>query len=442
MTAAAGLPAPWRAPVEPMPPVAAGGIPWVGSGLSLLRQPTRFFVESRRKLGDTFVVDAFGFRLFCVFSPAGVRSLYALPEHQASFGLATYHLLKLKIPGELFVGRRNGPKNLFGNQDVERYIQNLEEAVRVEIDQLGPSGELEVFAGMRRLGHRLGLASWIGKEAASARFLDRLVPLFDRLDSSEAFVRPAQAFVTAATGYARERRAMRAIEGIVAEIWAERQRRGASEGDFLEQIHASYQDLPEAERGVAMARDVIMLQLGSQSNLYAALAWTFVNVVTRPDLVERVLAGDDALLEQCASESIRMAQRSITLRQVVSPLELTDEQRTYSIGPGVLVTTMLSANNTSAAPGLESFDPAHYEGRRLAATVALPAKELVSTFGHGIHSCPAQRFSISAIRIAVRRLVERYVFTPRFAAASPRPRQIGAVARAAEPCRVAYRARG
>jgi cytochrome P450 len=438
---ALALPPPRRARVEPMPPVAPGLLPWVGSGLSLLRQPTRFFVETRRRLGDTFVVDAFGFRLFCVFSPAGVRSLYALPEHQASFGLATYHLLKLKIPGELFVGRRNGPKNLFGNQDVERYIRNLEAAVRAEIDQLGPSGDLEVFAEMRRLGHRLGLASWIGDEA-SAQFLERLVPLFDRLDSSEAFVRPAQAFVTAATRYARERRAMHAIEGIVAGIWAERRRRGKVEGDFLEQIYASYEDLAPAERDVAVARDVIMLQLGSQSNLYAALAWTFVNVVTRPDVLDRVRAGDDALLEQCANESIRMAQRSITLRQVVSPLELADERQTYSIAPGVLITTMLSVNNTSAAPGLEGFDPAHYEGRRLAATVKLPAKELVSTFGHGIHSCPAQRFSISAIRIAVRRLVESYEFTPRFAAAMPRPQQVGAIARAAGPCRVAYRARG
>jgi cytochrome P450 len=98
-------------------------------------------------------------------------------------------------------------------------------------------------------------------------------------------------------------------------------------------------------------------------------------------------------------------------------------------------------NNTSAAPGLERFDPAHYDGRKLAGHVALPAREVVSTFGHGRHSCPAQRFSISAIRIAVRRLVDAYDLRPRFTSVEPRPRQIGGVARAAAPCVVAYRRR-
>src|SRR5262249_25101320 len=127
-----------------------------------------------------------------------------------------------------------------------------------------------------------------------------------------------------------------------------------------------------------------------------------------------------------------------TLRQVLSPLTLVLEAATYTLAPGVMLTTMLSVNNVCAAPGLAQFDPRHYEGRRLAKDVPLPARELVSTFGHGIHSCPAQRFSISAIRIAVRRLVERYDLQPRFTTAAPLPRQIGGVARAARPCVVAY----
>jgi cytochrome P450 len=426
--------------IDPMPPVVTGRVPWVGAGMELLGNPTTFFVAARRRHGDTFVVDAFGRRLCCVFSPAGVRTLYALPETQASFGLATYNLLRLKIPPELFAGRRNGPRTLFGVQDVERYLGNLEAAVREEVALLGPSGRYEVFAEMRRLGHRLGLASWIGPEAASPRWQGRLVPLFDRLDSAEAFVRPAQAFVTAITRHARERRAMRGIEAAVAAIWAERRASGAIAHDFLEQIHTSYADLAPAARDVAVARDVIMLHLGSQSNLYAALAWTFINVVTRPALAARVRDGDDVLLEQCANESIRLAQRSITLRQVVEPVTLTVESGSHRLAPGVLLATMLSVNNTTAAAGLAVFDPAHYEGRRLA--VALPAKELVSTFGHGSHACPAQRFAISAIRIAVRRLLERYDVTPEFSIAEPRPGQLGAVARAAAPCVVRYRARG
>jgi cytochrome P450 len=424
--------------VEPMPPKVGGGVPWVDAGLSLLRNPTAFFARSRHRHGDTFVVDAFGFRMFCVFSPAGVRRLYEVAEHEASFGLATYRLIGFKLPPELLAGRRNGPHHLFGNQRVEGYLGNLETAVSVELDELGRSGQFEAFAEARRLGHRLGFASWAGVEAASPAYLDRLIPLFDRIDSSEAFVRPAQAFRTWATRRARERRAMHDIETVVEEIWTARLRDGVMRNDFLEQLVTSYEDLPSHDAVVGAARDVIMLHVGAQSNLYAALAWTLLNVLARPEHVDAIRAGDDSLLEACANESIRIAQRSITLREVLTPIEVPVEDRTYMLQPGVFLTTMLSVNNSSAAPGLRHFDPAHYdERRRLVADVAVATKQLVSTFGHGAHSCPAARFSISAIRIAVRRLLERYDLTVG-AEPAPRRRQIGGVARAQRPVPVRY----
>jgi cytochrome P450 len=126
---------------------------------------------------------------------------------------------------------------------------------------------------------------------------------------------------------------------------------------------------------------------------------------------------------------------------VLRPLELDTGRAHYRLAPGVFLATMLSVTNPTAAPGLERFDPDHYAGRRLADSVALPARELVSTFGHGRHACPAQRFSISAIRIAVCRLLERYDLEPLFREAKPRARQIGGVARAARPCLVSYSSR-
>ena len=431
---------PCRAAVEPVPPRAAGRLPWVGAGAQLLRNPAAFFAETRGRLGDTYLVDAFGYRLFCVFSPAGVRALYAVPEDHASFGLATRHLLSLKLPPELFEGRRTTARALFGGDDVERYLANLEEAIRLEIAAWGAAGTFEVFSTMRRLGHRLGLASWIGPEAAAPPWLERLAPLFDRLDSSDAFVRPARAFLVAATRHARERRAMHAIERAVAAIRAE-QLRGAPASRVLDHVYAAYEDLPDAARHARVARDVIMLHLGSQSNLYAALAWTLVEILRHPALLDQVRAGDDALVERCVNESIRLAQRSITLRLVLRPLDIALEDRAYRLAPGVLLATMLSVNNTTAAAGLGHFDPAHYDGRRIAPTVPLAAKELVSTFGHGAHACPAQRFAVTAIRLAVRRLIERYELMARFTTVEARRRQLGAVARAESGCLVEYRTR-
>ena len=92
----------------------------------------------------------------------------------------------------------------------------------------------------------------------------------------------------------------------------------------------------------------------------------------------RVRDGDDALLDQCANESIRLAQRSITLRQVLAPIDVPSGGTTYRLEPGVLLTTMLANHNTTVAPGLDRFDPDHYQGRRLAPQVALDTKEMAS----------------------------------------------------------------
>ncbi len=424
-----------------MPLGAGGAVDRARGAWSMLRDPTAHLRRRRAEWGDTFIVDVAGHRLLCVFSAEGVRSLYGFAEHEASFGLATFELIRRKVPDELFAGRRNTPHDLFGRQETERYLGNLEEAVAMEIDALGDAGSFEIFTESRRLGHRLGLASWAGVEAASPSYMARLVPLFDRLDASEAFVRPARTLLSTASGKVLERRAMHGIEAVVAEIWAGRRRGGVDGDDFLAQLYRSFDDLPPDERDVQVARDLILIHMGSQSNLYAALAWTLVNLLLHPDAMSRVRANEDGLLERAAYESIRMAQRSITLRQVLRPVDLDDGVRSYRVDPGVMITTMLSVTNTSAAPGLDAFDLAHYQGRRLAPSVVLPAKEVVSTFGHGIHTCPAQRFSISAIVIAVRALLERFDLEPRFAGARPRSRQIGGVARAARPCVVRYRVR-
>jgi cytochrome P450 len=435
--ARAALPA-----IDPLPPPAGLALPRIGAGLGLLRDPTAFFARARARLGDTYRVDAFGWRLFCVFSPAGVAALYALPEAHASFGVATYNLVfRHKAPRELVIGRRNRPHDLFGNQELEGYLAQLERAVALSLDELGDAGRFEAFAFARRLGHRLGLGCWAGAEAAASENLDRLIPLFDRLDTADAFVRPASRLFTAATRQARERRAMHGIEAVLGAIVRGRADRPGAAGDFLDQIIATWADAPPGERETGIARDVIVIHLGAQSNLYAALAWTIVNLVLHPDALARVRRGDDAFLERCAYESIRLAQRSLTLRQVLRPLELDDGRTKYTLAPGVLVATMLSVTNPTAAAGMDRFDPDHYEGRSPARSLALPARELVSTFGHGRHTCPAQRFSISAIRTAVQRLVERFELSPRFRSASPRRRQLGAVARSERPCAVAYRRR-
>jgi hypothetical protein len=67
------------------------------------------------------------------------------------------------------------------------------------------------------------------------------------------------------------------------------------------------------------------------------------------------------------------------------------------------------------------------------------ARELVTTFGHGPHTCPAQPFSLAVMTAVVTDLVDHYDFTPHFDRPTPVPGQIGSVARASTACPLAYR---
>lgn len=425
-------------------PRVSGLLPWIGPGLALLSNPTEFFQRARERYGDTFLVEAFGYRLFCVFSPEGVKGLWALPEAEASKGVADFGMLAHKVPAELFAGRRTFPHMLFAREDVEIYLGNLVSAVDLELETLGADGEFEAFAHCRRLAHRMGLASWGSRAATTPDRIERLIAAFDVLDSSESFVHPERAFFTWASGKRRERAALATIESIYAEILKELPPlatdtgSASSEPGFFDRIRAAWLDKSGDEQVRGIARDVVLVHMGSQSNLFAAMAWTLVHLLERPELLEAVRKGDDALLERCAHESIRLRQRSIVLRRIMKPCTLSDEQATYQLEPGLSLATMMSVTNTTEAPGLDRFDPENYRGPLFQRAKELPGKELVSTFGHGGHYCPAARFSISAIRIATRALLERFELEPRFKGPGPLRRQIGGVARADRPCRVRY----
>ena len=431
-----------RPAIDPMPAIVPGRLPWIGAGGALVRDPTAFFSKCRERFGDTFLVDAFGYRLFCVFSPVGVRSLWRLPEEQASKALADLTLLSHKVPIELFEGRRTLPHDLFARDDVEVYLDHLHEAVDVELSALGDSGSIELFAFTKRLAHRMGLASWGGMIGASAEQLDALAAHFEQLDGSESFVHPRKAMLAIATRKHRERRAMHAIEAIVADLLREREHSpDADSTDLFSRICASWDGAPSPAREIGIARDVIVVQMGSQSNLFAAMAWTLIYALQHPTIVDQIRAEGDSVLDSFSHEAIRMSQRSIVLRRVVSPVEIADEQVTYRVEPGTLIATMLSVTNRSAAKGLDEFNEKNYRGATFLREKDLPARELVTTYGHGKHTCPAHRFSTSAIRHSVGEIFRRYELTAQFDEPLPLRRQIGGVARADRPCVVRYVAR-
>ena len=367
-----------------------------------------------------------------------MKSFYALPEDRASKGVADWRMLRRKLPDEMFAGRRILPHQLFGREDVATYLHNVQLALDATFVELGRAGDVEVFDLTRRLGHRVGLASWGGPGSAIGQRFDRLASAFDALDGSESFVHPDAMAKVAATSKAAEYDALAVITAELGDALRELPGH-ESDHSLFARVAAAWDDEPVEDARVGVARDVALIHIASMSNLFAALGWSLIDLLTHPDEAHRVRGGDQPLAEACALESIRLAQRSIMARYVVAPVTLDVGRTRHEVASGVTVATLLPLTNASAAPGLEVWDPSHWNRRRLADTSMLGAVELVTAFGHGRHTCPAQPFSLSAMTTAVTRLLVEYELDPRWVDRPvPVRAQIGGVARSAAPCPLHY----
>ena len=417
-----------------LPPCAAGvGLPWDVAVDDAVAEIGR----ARAAYGDTFVVASGEDRYLFTFSATGVESFYALPEEVASKGVADWLMLRRKLPDEIFDGRRTMPHLLFRRGDVALYLASLEAALVETVAELGDDGTADVFAMTRRLGHRMGLASWAGPGCAEGELFERLVVAFDALDGSEAFVHPDAMAAVAASGQAVERAALAEVTELV----------GATvdlpgQSGLFPRIVEAWAGEPDDVRRRGVAHDVALVHIASMSNLAAALGWVVVDLVEHPDAAERVRAGDREYAGRAALESTRLAQRSIMSRRVLKPVGFDTGNATYDVPAGMTIATLLPLLNTTAGPGLDDWDPDRWQRHRLADTSGLASPQLVTAFGHGKHSCPAQPFSLEAMTMAATHLLSAYDLTPGWAGhPQPVPAQIGGVARATGPCPVTYSAR-
>jgi cytochrome P450 len=421
----------------PAPPIAEGtGLPWdvtVGDAVAAI-------AEARARYGDTFVVHSGHDHYLFTFSPVGIESFYALPEEIASKGLADYLMLRRKLPDEIFDGRRTLPGSLFRRDDVASYLANLDQALEHTVTELGSEGTVDLFDLTRRLGHRMGLASWAGPGSAQGDTFDRLVAALDTLDGSDAFVHPDAMAAVAASDKRAERAALDNVVELMSTAVQRLDSRHRAPDALFDRIVDAWSSEPPDVRMRGIALDVALIHIASMSNLMAALGWAFVDLLEHPVQLRRVTDGDDDLARRCALESTRMAQRSIMSRAVLAPVDFDTGGVSYRVSAGWTIATLLPLLNTSAAPGLQSWDPDRWHRHRLVDPTGLSSPMLVTAFGHGRHSCPAQPFSLAAMSAAMTHLLGRYTMTPKWTSRpTPVPAQIGGVARASSECILDYR---
>jgi len=444
--------------VSPKPAIVHDELAHIGAGLRFSQSPTNFLVQLRQDYGDTFLVDVFGYKLFCVFSPQGLKSLYAAAEDEASFGMATFDMLGFKTPIEIFY---DADIDLFYDlllpEKVAAYVKDFSEVIAQVTASWDDSGEIKVFDAIRTLEQRVGFKIWIGEEATRDGVWQQFKTHFDVLSQENAFVSPQLTLETLTSGKAREKQAVAQIMALVGTIMAQREASHAWPNDnFTFLYHRFRSDDPQVTLR-KVTHNIINANQGFLSNLYAALCWSLINLKQHPDTQRRLEAeiaatkhqfgenfheSQEALdsmrfCEQLLMESVRLAQRSITLRKVLKEIQFDCGSAVYTIQPGVYITTMLSVINTQT-PELSRFDPDHYQGRRIDPALISLGKETISTFGHGAHACPAQKFSHNMCKVLLSLLLQNFEFGSLDAPITPSSSQMGGVSRAAQDVLLRY----
>ncbi len=450
--------------ISPLPPIHTEELPHIGSGLMFLDNPTGYLKQLRAQYGDTYALDVFGFNLLMTFSPQGLEALYHYDESEASFAMATFDMIGFKTPIETLIDTDSKLfYHLLMHKKMPGYVATISSIVDQVFDDWEDQPTLDIFDAIRTLEQRVGYALWIAEEAADADYWPTLKACFDVLDQEKSFVDPSLTLETIKSDKAREREAVDTLYKVIPDIIArhdqnpERQFAGV---DFFRQ-HFSDNGTPEAQLEKKVIHNVMNANQGFLSNLYAGIAWVIVRILQYPDCMAKVRSeiadiqtryGDDfyfdidALnsmhyLEQVTMESIRLAQRSLTLRKVMKPIEFNDGKQCYQVEPGIYLATMLSVCNVQT-PELTQFNPDNYQQNRLQFDTSTLGKESISTFGHGRHACPAQRFSHHMTKIVVSKLLARFSLTANL---KPKPEpsrvQMGGVSRPQQPIFMSLRAK-
>jgi cytochrome P450 len=434
--------------VYPRPVIVSSWLPFVGCALSFVSNPTQFLNSLRSVHGDTpLLLDVFGVPLYFVFSGGQLNEFYRVREQKASFKEATKSLLLLKLPEEIVEGGDLASFRPLMSAKLMRGYASVVKSSKFD-SFVGAAADVDIFVAMRREIGRIGLGCWTG--VSQSTHLDELFECCDSLDPESAFVDLKSVAWTMLTRKAGERRAFDRIVELIAAIRREQNGRGS-----LESLFEHYADAGDSERKQQrhVARDVVVLQIASLANLYSALGWVCVHLANHTrwqDAVRAEFVGDsdDSIgpwptTNRVLAESLRLSQRSITLRKVVAD-EGSIELAGARVSNGVYIATLLSCTNEEiASTRAHQFDPEHYDDAGVAVRRQFAEHaESVSIFGHGVHRCVGVKFAQLVAGLVLRRLLGRYTLVPSPLSPAYPPAtngsQVGAVARPSGPCFVRF----
>lgn len=420
-------------PAVKAPPHLPSWLPVIGSGVALMRGPTRFQRDGHARLGPVFTATVLGLEL--TFVDRGELLGRVLGASSKEYNLvAAYRQIYGRLLGEeLFIDAPPEAMRGLGQPALRRQgtalCEFLAEMIRTRMPRR--TAQLDLLAFSNMLG--LHASCWFvcGAAMSEAR-RDELTRLFHVLESDYSVFGSLTPFET--PSFRRRVAARRRI----LEIFRAEVRRGLAEpggnSDYLQSlldIYAPQTDGPASEAQIEQAALGVMgLVFGAYTNTAVTLAAVLMDLHERPGALAAVRAeqarvlGDRPLdlgalmrmpgLFSAINETLRLRGNGGVWRKLLRPTELGG----YTLPAGALVGSIMGLINaderTYARP--RDYDPGRYAAMQTDGfqCPSVSAQEpQFGAFGAGRHVCPGRPLAYVILGAAITVLLRDHRFTLR-----------------------------
>jgi sterol 14-demethylase len=438
-----------------LPPALRGGLPILGHALEFNRNPVRFLLRGRQKLGEIFSFLLAGNKVAVLTGPKANEAFFRAADDQLSARDAyqfTVPIFGKDIAYATTQERMSEQLDLVTPALSERRLRTYVDFIRAEVESYVSSWGNEGVIDLVTLGNELTvfIASrcLIGREFRQ-NLSSEFAHLYHDLEGGLNLIGffwpnlPLPAFKR------RDRARVRMVE-LISKIIAERKARGIEGEDFLQTLMtARYAD------GTGLSDDnitglLLTLIFAGQHTSAVLAAWTGVELLCHPAYRERVLKeqgeilgpGQEltfdslremVLLDRAVKESERLHPPLILLMRKIARA-FTYKQYRLPAGWLAMVSPAVSHRLPEVFTDPNSFDPDRFAPDR---EEDKKARFSLITFGGGKHACIGMTFAYLQIKTIWSVLLRR--FELELLGRKPLPNYATFVVGPCQPCMVRFR---
>jgi cytochrome P450 len=410
------------------PPLVRGHLPYVGAALPFGRDATAFLQRCRREHGDIFTVFIAGRRMTFVCDPLSYEGVLRCPALQ--FEPIADQVMERAfdfphIRDDIDVDATDvaARKHLRGHDLADLSGRMSAEVLRVLDDMQhtrlrGDSGELDLFRFVWDVIFEAATEVIFG----TGKVCPHAAKAFQDFDEQFPALVAGLPKVLTRKGHA-------GLESLV-EPFADL---GEGSSAWMQTREPLIRDLDVAKRG----RSQSAVLWAVHANTIPTSFWTLAHILCDPAATAAVVAeidqtlGDAAdeplsrtqldqlpVIESAASEALRLAAGSLTVRRATEAVTIETRGGAWSIRQG---------DDVCLAPQLTHYDPAVFEdperfrydrfladdaGRARFEVEGERAAFAFMPFGAGKHTCPGRFFAINEVKVLITCLFRRLHFAP------------------------------